>query len=104
MSLGGVKLDIFDRLGKVSVGWVKLKIISRLGKMSLTWAKLKFLINLEKCLEGLVKVVITKVGRVYRRLSTRAILGHAFQKIPKLVFLALPVQNFMLSAKMTLVL
>ena len=57
MSLGGVKLDIFDRLGKVSVGWVNLKIISRLGKMSLSWAKLKFFINLEKCLEGLVKLV-----------------------------------------------
>ena len=27
--------------------------------MSLSWAKLKFFINLEKCLEGLVKVVIT---------------------------------------------
>ena len=59
MSLGGVKLDIFDRLGKVSVGWVKLKIFSRLGKMSPSWVKLKFFINLEKCLKGLVKVVIT---------------------------------------------
>ena len=57
--LGEMSLDIFDRLGKVSVGWMKLKIFSRLGKMPLSWVKLKFFINFEKCLKGLVKVVIT---------------------------------------------
>ena len=42
--LGEMSLDIFDRLGKVSVGWMKLKIFSRLGEISLGWVKLKIIL------------------------------------------------------------
>ena len=39
---------------------MKLKIVYRLGEISLGWVKLKFFfLYLEKCLEGLVKLVIT---------------------------------------------
>ena len=50
--LGEMSLDIFDRLGKVSVGWMKLKIFSRLGKMPLSWVKLKFFYKLGKMFGG----------------------------------------------------
>ena len=60
--------------------------------------KINFKCNIKTCY---IYHLPPKVGRMYRRLRTQAILHHAYSKNVKIGFWAPPMQNLVLSSKMT---